>query len=133
FSSVWMAFDQKNKEFVAIKIHNIQDYDAGVHEAKILKTLKSHKSKHVIKMLDHYIYYNYKLDGDHYCIVMEIMACSLLDLINKRKWIHGLPTEICIRIVRQCLLAISELNESGYIHTDIKPENILFKVMSQVD
>ena len=60
------------------------------------------------------------------CIVFELLACSLYDILRKGKYAHGLPTNIANRIMFQALTAIHILNTKyKELHTDIKPENIL--------
>lgn len=130
FSSVWLAINQQNKKPVAIKIHNTQDYDAGIIESELLQKIKDKKCKYVVNIIEHFSHFNNDLNDHHFCIVLELMACTLLDFIKEGKYKKGLPPDISIKIIHQCLLALRELNKIGYIHTDIKPENILFEGIS---
>ena len=79
---------------------------------------------HVIQLLNAFIYTG--AYGRHFCMVFEIMGKNLLDLI--KVYDHkGIPLKICRKIAKQVLLGLCYLHEyCGIIHTDLKPENIMF-------
>lgn len=132
FSVVWMAINQQKKNLVAIKIHNTQDFDAGEKEAKLHEKIKSRNCKYIVNYIESFVHpYFDDSDEKHFCIVLELMACSLYDVIKDGKYKNGLPVDACISIIKQCLIALKELNKIGYIHTDIKPENILLEGISE--
>src|SRR6202012_3257444 len=89
YASVWMGFDILDKKFYAVKIHNSEDYNAGKEETNIIKKLNTSKCKHIINLIDSFIHT--ENDADHYCLVMELMACSLEDIIRDKKYQNGLP------------------------------------------
>jgi serine/threonine-protein kinase SRPK3 len=145
-ASVWTVFNIDNKSFYAVKIHNRNDYSYGESEALLLNKIKSFKSKYVINIVETFIHEN-EIDNDsqlesdsvsgseteneHYCIVMELMACSLYDLIRKGKYTNGLPYEFVKKTIYHTLLGLKVLQTNGYIHTDVKPENLLLNGESQ--
>ncbi|ARF08916.1 serine/threonine protein kinase [Catovirus CTV1] len=137
FSSVWMAISQKDNKLFAVKIHYIEDYKAGKKEARLLDKIKSKNSKYIVNYIEsfcvpqHEDYNNEEHNGkEHFCIVMELMACSLYDVIKNGKYKNGLPINVVVNVIHQVICALKELNSIGYMHTDIKPENILIDGIS---
>jgi formylglycine-generating enzyme required for sulfatase activity/tRNA A-37 threonylcarbamoyl transferase component Bud32 len=62
--------------------------------------------------------------GQYYYIVMEYLANgSLQDRIRR----GPLPAQESLTIIRQVASALQYAHDKGYIHSDIKPENILFR------
>ena len=128
FSSVWMGVNQLNKKLFAIKIHNTGDFDAGKTEAELLQKIRSIGCRYIVNYIESFTHpFDEDEDELHFCIVMDLMACSLYDIIKTGKYKNGLPINISIKIIHQCLIALKELHKLGYIHTDIKPENILLE------
>jgi len=41
YASVWLTFDTSDKKYYAIKIHNKEDYKAGLKETKIYSKIKN--------------------------------------------------------------------------------------------
>jgi len=124
YSSVWLSYNIHNKKFYAIKVQNIDDYDDGIEEVRFLKKLSKGKCLHLNKMIEHFKYSTN--DGVHICMVFDLLAGSLYDVIKNSKYSTGLPFKIVIKIIYQLLTAMNALNKKHKIlHTDIKPENIL--------
>jgi serine/threonine protein kinase len=68
----------------------------------------------------------------HPCIVLDLMACSLYDLLKYKYNKEGLPINIINTILPQILESLKELHSLEIIHADIKPENILIKGYSNM-
>lgn len=135
YSSVWLSFD-KDKKFYAIKINNCEDYKEGSKESVILNNLKLNNSENTIRVIETFDILNYRqlyenasedseYEDMHHCIVLELMACSCYDLLKSNKYKNGFSLDVCKKIIKSVLLGIKDLNEIGYVHTDIKPDNIL--------
>ena len=126
FSTVWLALDIKKNKYYAIKIQNEDEYDSGVEEAKILVRIQKQPCKYLNNIVDQF---EYESDvGLHYCLVFELMAGCVFDIIHIGKYSDGLPLPIVKKIVQQVLIAMDILNNKyNLLHTDIKPENILIK------
>lgn len=140
-AGVWMTYQLSTKAYLAIKIQDYECYDDGCREVKIIKKInewsKNNKSAknqskgafdtNCIKMLDFFEYQappNYKF----VCSVYELYAGSIHMLIASGKYKYGLPIPVVKNICKQLLRAVSFLHlKAEIIHTDIKPENILFK------
>src|SRR5207247_1360073 len=64
--------------------------------------------------------------GKHICMVFDLMAGSLYDIMKVGKYTKGFPLNIVKIIVHQLLIAINILNTRyRLVHTDLKTENIL--------
>lgn len=129
FSTVWLGFDLKKEEHCAIKIQKADSHfaDAARDEIKLLNALKKKghvKSASVIEILDHFEHIG--PHGRHVCLTFEVLSKSLLSLV-KRFNHKGVPLPMVKVICRQVLEGLYYIHDKcGIIHTDIKPENILF-------
>jgi serine/threonine protein kinase len=61
-------------------------------------------------------------EGIYHCQLMQLMACSLYDLIKKK---IPISYEALDKIMYQILMGLKELHRHKVFHGDIKPENIL--------
>jgi serine/threonine-protein kinase SRPK3 len=124
FAKVWLSYHFLNKKFYAIKIQNLEDYDSGIEEVELLKEFEKYNSHFINKLFE---YFTLKIEqGEHVCMVFELMAGSLYDIMKIGTYSHGLALETVKKIIYQTLLGMDILNSKcQVIHTDIKPENIL--------
>lgn len=124
FSYVWLAYDIRNKNYVAVKVQNIYNYGEAKDEIKIMRRIQEKKSEYLNTLIDNF---KYEIDdGIHICMVFKLYAGSVFDLIKKGKYKNGLPINIVKSITKQILKGLHVLhNELNIIHTDLKPENIL--------
>lgn len=59
-------------------------------------------------------------------MAMEVLGKNLLNLIKKYDY-RGVPIPIVRRLTRQLLLGLDYMHRvCGIIHTDLKPENVVF-------
>lgn len=124
FSTVWLSYNINNKVFNAIKIQDADEFDSGMNEVDTLLKINKTDCKHLNKMLDNFVFES--IDGEHVCMVFELLAGSVFDLIRTGKYSNGLPLNVVKNIIRQTLIAISSLNNDiNFLHSDIKPENLL--------
>lgn len=123
FASVWLCYNMKLKEYCAIKIQDVLDKDEIDYELLISNKLK--RNKYVNRILANFNYTNGQSNTEYVCIVYNLYAGSVYDIIRKGKYANGLPLTTVIRILYQTLLAINDIHKNGYVHTDIKPENVL--------
>ena len=124
FATVWIAYNTKKTNFYAIKIIDEEEYENGLMEIEYLDKIKKSKNPYINTLIEHFIY---KENGDeHVCMVFELLACSLYDVINIKKYENGLPIGTVKSIIYQLLKALETLNNDLSLkHTDIKPENLL--------
>ncbi|MEM3062276.1 MAG: hypothetical protein QW303_01830 [Nitrososphaerota archaeon] len=132
-ASVWMTYHLFSRKFFAIKIQDHQCYEDGCREIviiqKINEYIKNHGDKevHCVEMLDYFVY---EIDdGKRFvCSIYPLYAGSLDIILERGKYKYGLPISVVKKITKQLLKTIDFLHsELKIIHTDIKPENILFQ------
>lgn len=126
FSYVWLAYDIREKKFVAIKVQNTKNYDDAKDEIKLMRRIREKKSIYLNTLIENF---KYEIEDEkHMCMVFELFAGSTFDLIESGKYKRGLPLKTVKSIIYQVLKGLHVLhNELDIIHTDLKPENILFK------
>ena len=137
YSSVWLCLKLENKinnsKMYAIKIHNTIDESEGIRELEIYKKFNTLNIPNTMKFIDE-IHINRIINEKkktHYCVVFDLMGCSLYDLIQKGKYKNGLPFDRVIEITKKLLLFCDILHKSEIIHGDIKPENILLDTIDE--
>ena len=92
FASVWSCYCPDDKQFYACKIHNAGDHSAGVEEAETLNKFK--KCDMIIRIVDAFDH------EEFFCIVLELMACSLEDLMRHDiRYKNGFP----IDFIKKCI------------------------------
>lgn len=127
YASVWLCVNINNigtdkKKLFAMKIMNKNDYGPGIEERNTIENLHKLKCPNVITMYDNFEYFEKEDDDIHVCLVLELMECSCFDLIRDNK---TLDLDSVKKITNDVVLMLAHMNRVGYIHTDIKPENIL--------
>lgn len=129
YSTVWLCMDIKTKVYYAIKVLYPDGFNVGLAEAELLKKIKKSKCQYFNHSVDDFKHT--MNDEDYCCIVFELLAGSLYDIMKYGKYKNGFPLDIVKIIVKQVLLAMDELTgKFNMIHTDIKPENVLVNGLS---
>lgn len=125
-ASVWLTLNINSKKYYAIKIQNPEDHDDGIAEIDLLRKLSNSKCKYINTLIEYFIYVDKEMDDEYVCMVFELMAGSVFDIIRVGKYSKGLPLKTVRQITRQLLIAMDIVNrEYKILHTDIKPENML--------
>lgn len=129
FATVWLSYNIKDNKFYAVKIQNADDFSEGCEEINIYKAIKERKDctgNHLNKMVDDFKFLSDY--GENICMVFDLMAGNVYELLKCEEYKNGLPIEMVKTIVRQLLEGLVVLYEDfNYIHTDVKPENILVR------
>ena len=118
FSSVWLSYNFIDNKYNAIKIQNSEDYKDGIDEIKFLKKINN---IYISNLNDYFI-----IDKNIY-MIFDLCACNLYNLIKLKVSIN-IPN--IKKIIKQLLIAVSNIHNLGYYHTDLKPENILVQGIS---
>ena len=152
FSTAWLALDNNNGNYVAIKVQKSDErYIQGAYdEIEILQALakknfdkewieslkeyyKDDKEKlkelntvehtQVVQLLNSFIHNGQ--NGKHFCMVFEVMGVTLLEIIKRYNY-KGIPLPLVRIITKQILIGLDFLHRICHIiHTDMKPENVL--------
>lgn len=131
FSSVWLCYDMIDKKYKILKILPIKNSKYCETEINVLKKISSYDCPYLNKLLNNFIFTHDK--KEYTCLVFDLMAGSLQDILNLKKYKNGLPIHISIDILKQILQGLCILHEKcNIIHADIKPENILVKGHTQM-
>jgi len=125
FATVWLALNIKDNSYCAIKMQDSDEIESGKEEINLLKKFNNSKCQFINTINDHFEYKNE--DGDTFvCMVFDLLAGSLYDIIRIGKYSNGLPLNAVKSIIRQLLIAMDVIiNKHKILHTDIKPDNIL--------
>ena len=129
FGSVYMCLDTVSDDYcvVAVKVNQPtkEALQIAIREERILTDLKERAlislslGRHaVVEFLGGF------LDTtDRYCLTFEPLGMSLLALLEQNNFV-GFHTHDIALILRSCSEALEFIHEAGYIHADLKPENI---------
>lgn len=128
YGVVVKAYDHKNLEHVAIKIHRVgRDFENAAHrEGEFLKYLlqKNHQGpKNIIR------FYEYFTFRHHHCMTFELLDSDLASLLSNYPF--GLDKNFVRAAVREILLGLDFMHNHGVIHADIKPQNIGIKKVGE--
>lgn len=117
FGKVYKGYDRHRSKRIAIKIVNLDKMylKPFVRECKLL--VKTVHCPGIIRILDYIVSIN---DGFG-IIAMPIAKCDLYDYVKRKRRPIGPLIDGWIRMVR----AVNCMHGLGYIHGDIKPENVL--------
>jgi len=125
FAEVWLSFNIQTKKYYAIKVQFDDSYDNALDEVDLLKKFRNEPCPYINKMIESFEYTS-EFDTVHVCIVFELMAGSVHDLMRVGKYSKGFPLAVTKRIIFQLLTAMAVLNDKyNILHTDIKPDNLL--------
>ena len=114
YGKVYTCFKNKNTTNYAVKVIKKKYIDYGIKEYNILK-----KTQSIQNNLTLFGEYNYK---DTYSFVMEYIPYTLDYIIDNK----SIDLELLKSISRQIFSFLDCLHNLKIIHSDIKPDNILF-------
>lgn len=114
----------KYKKNVVVAIKRCRLHPDHEYRAAIIRELRIMSMGHpnLIRLRDVTLW-----RGDVW-ISMDLMRCSVFAVLCKR----GLPEECAVYIALEVLKALDHLHTKGYIHRDIKCENLLLGWNGQV-
>ena len=84
---------------------------------------------HNLQMYDQF--FHHAQNGRHSIMAFEVLGRNLLTLIKRFNY-EGIPMPIVREIAKQSLMGLDYLHRiCGIIHTDLKPENVVFELESR--
>ena len=73
-------------------------------------------------------FFHHGIYGKHFVMAFEVLGKNLLSLIKKYDY-RGIPIPVVKQITRQLLMGLDYMHRvCGVIHTDLKPENVVFSL-----
>ena len=126
FGRVLKCIDIENGKIRAIKIIVPTAIDSGIMEAEILYNIKKNDKENISHCIQIYDSFPIKKNNQNYfAIVYEYLGLSVFDFMKKNNY-NGYSISQIQQIAKQMLETLKFLHSINYIHTDIKPENIVF-------
>jgi serine/threonine protein kinase/Flp pilus assembly protein TadD len=119
-ATVHLAEERKHRRKVAIKVLK-QEFAASVGSERFLREIGiaarlSHP--HIVPLID-----SGESNGSLYYVSPYIPGGSLRDRLNRDK---KLPIDDALRIASEVGAGLDYAHRNGFVHRDVKPENILF-------
>jgi eukaryotic-like serine/threonine-protein kinase len=111
------------KQLLASRAEDREDLKAFMHEAKLGMELR-HPS--LIRV------YEIVKDPIQPYFVMELFTGYHLKMPIARPSIYPMPKRLLHRIIQQAGGALAYMHDRGWVHRDVKPENILFNKSGEV-
>ncbi|MCF7708784.1 MAG: serine/threonine protein kinase [Verrucomicrobia bacterium] len=119
-ADIWLATNDNGDAFALRKLHenlklNFTAKRRFIRGARILSQIHSHDN--VIAYYGHG-----KIGGVYYMLMEYIESSNLRELLNRA---DPLLDKLDQRIIRDMALALEHMHDSGFMHLDFKPENII--------
>ncbi|KAI9298106.1 Pkinase-domain-containing protein [Neoconidiobolus thromboides FSU 785] len=119
FGSVFEAVDKENDNKVAIKKVHKKFYELNQKKKnREVKALNALSHPNIITLMD------FVQKGNGLYFVFELMDYNLYEVIANRRG-APFPLSLIQFILKETLIGLNYLHNSGFFHRDIKPENIL--------
>ncbi len=119
-ANIWLATNPKREHFALRRLHHHLRFDFTAKRrfqrgCEILS--KIHNHEHVITYYDHG-----KIEGDLYLLMEYVEGANLKQLISRT---DAVLNEFVGNILIDAAIALEHVHDSGFMHLDFKPENLL--------
>jgi len=119
-ADIWLATDQAGKPFALRKLHdrlkfNFMARRRFLRGCEILSRI--HQHEYVIQYIEHG-----KVGGSLYCLMEYVESSNLKQLFSRG---DSMLQEHVGNILIDMAVALEHVHDSGFMHLDFKPENVL--------
>jgi|ERR1043165_4308581 serine/threonine-protein kinase len=119
-ADIWLATDQEGKSYALRKMHDRLRY-SFVARRRFLRGCeilsKIHHHDYVIQYIEHG-----KISGSLYCLMEYVESSNLKQLFART---DPLLQENIGNVLIDMAVALEHVHDSGFVHMDFKPENVL--------
>src|SRR5437868_8235761 len=119
-ADIWLATDQDGKSFALRKMHDRLRF-SFVARRRFLRGCeilsKIHQHDYVIQYLEHG-----KISGSLYCLMEYVESSNLKQLFARN---DPVLQEHIGNVLIDMAVALEHVHDSGFVHMDFKPENVL--------
>ncbi|MEM6886434.1 MAG: serine/threonine-protein kinase [Verrucomicrobiota bacterium] len=118
-ANIYAAFDTECRELVAIKCISREAYPRlKKRDEELLEelSLRDVDHPHVMRLLDRFWH-----EGQ-FCLVTELIWGLNLEVYLYRRF---LKQKTFVKLARQMLAGLAAIHDAGYLHGDIKPQNMM--------
>lgn len=138
FSTVWLARDEQENRYVAIKVGTagaaaLADAVIAAHhaiQASAASAAKHPGQQHVVPLLDHFLHVG--PNGQHPCLVFPPRGRTMGAFVSDGHLVT-VPSAFARALCRQLMLALDCVHSAGLAHRDIHPGNVLLGLSYDID
>ncbi|KAK2787077.1 hypothetical protein FQN51_003454 [Onygenales sp. PD_10] len=134
YSTVWLAWDERAKQYTSLKVCVSQDTESSpiINEVNMLRRLKGFADTEqrdlpgvgFTRLADDI----FEIDGRHYCIASKPQGQSIRVL--QETFPNGILPKLLVKsIIHRLWFSVNWFHSTcGVIHTDISPQNVLMQL-----
>ena len=118
FSRIWLVYDVLENRYAAMKVQFPEDYKEAVKEKETMMQLGNNRY-----CMELYDTFDQVFEGKtFFCFILELLGPDLYKITENKK---PIPLYAVKQIIFEMLKGIDYIHSKKYIHTDLKPENVL--------
>ncbi|MGF6778281.1 serine/threonine-protein kinase [Paraburkholderia sp. GAS334] len=121
-ATVWRAWDERHRQYAAIKVMVEMIADDAQLTARFIDEVRRHAQMHhphIVAVRDVFSI------GGSPCMVMDLVPGGSLAMALDASPGHRLPFSVALPLIKDVLDALDYAHRKGIVHRDVKPSNIL--------